>query len=330
MIGAYRITVANATGKYEFTIRRNITIIKGDSASGKTILVNMIRDYVLNGPDSGVSLSCAIPCRVIDGNTWEDQLATISDSIVFIDEGNPFISSTDFASYVKAGNNYYVLVTREKLVNLPYSVEEIYGIKSSGKYNSLEPVYHEMYHIYEEYTCDLPAGEQLKPDIIITEDSNAGYDFFQTALETIHSNLTCTTAGGKSKLFRTASSADNLSILIFADGAAFGCEMERICELRESGIDLHLYLPESFEWLILDSGVIKDVPRDEIDHAENHADSRLFFSWERYFTDLLTQRTRDTHMAYSKTHLNDYYRHSNIINRILDHIHGIDFGKSED
>ena len=52
---------------------------------------------------------------------------------------------------MREGKNYYVIVTREKLSNLPYSVTEIYGIRSSGKYNDLVPVYYETYHIYEEY-----------------------------------------------------------------------------------------------------------------------------------------------------------------------------------
>jgi hypothetical protein len=151
MTGAYHTQAANAACKYELNIKRNITILKGDSATGKTVLVDMIRDYVLNGADSGITLNCDIPCRVIEGNTWKEQLAPISGSIVFIDEGNPFVSSDEFAHYVREGKNYYVIVTREKLSNLPYSITEIYGIHSFGKYNDLVPVYHETYHIYEEY-----------------------------------------------------------------------------------------------------------------------------------------------------------------------------------
>jgi hypothetical protein len=42
-----------------------------------------------------------------------------------------------------------VIVTRESLETLPISVDEIYGIKSSGKYGGLEPVYQEFYKVYE-------------------------------------------------------------------------------------------------------------------------------------------------------------------------------------
>ena len=68
----------------------------------------------------------------------------------FIDEGNAFIYTTEFARAVQQSNNYYVIVTREGLVNLPYSVEEIYGIRESGKYASIKRTYNAFYHIYDK------------------------------------------------------------------------------------------------------------------------------------------------------------------------------------
>lgn len=166
MVGAYHIIVQNANVKYEFDINRNITILKGDSATGKTVLVDMIREYALNGADSGISVSSELSCRVVEGNTWQEQIHGISGSIVFIDEGNRFVVSEDFANEVQAGKNYYVIVTRESLANLPYSVTEIYGIHSSGKYESLEPVYHEMYRIYDKEIEDY-SKNPIKPDFLI-------------------------------------------------------------------------------------------------------------------------------------------------------------------
>lgn len=43
-----------------------------------------------------------------------------------------------------------LLVAREGLATLPYSVEEIYGIRDSGKYGSLKRTYNELYHLYGE------------------------------------------------------------------------------------------------------------------------------------------------------------------------------------
>ena len=57
MKGSYEISVQNNKVKYQFTIRRNITVIQGNSATGKTTLVDLIREYQMNPIDSGISLS---------------------------------------------------------------------------------------------------------------------------------------------------------------------------------------------------------------------------------------------------------------------------------
>lgn len=150
MNGAHHLVIRSAHLKYELDIIRNITIIQGDSATGKTTLAEMIREYTLNGTDTGITLSCDVNCRLLEGNTWKEQLFLIHNSIVFIDEGNRFVSSVEFAEEVKKSDNYFVIITRESLHTLPYSVTEIYGIHSSGKFNSLEPVYHSLYRIYSE------------------------------------------------------------------------------------------------------------------------------------------------------------------------------------
>ena len=80
---------------------------------------------------------------------WKDVLTLVSGSIVFIDEGNSFIKSRDFAEVVRNSSNYYVIVTREPLTELPYSINEIYGIRTSGRYRFPEQVYHEFYPLYD-------------------------------------------------------------------------------------------------------------------------------------------------------------------------------------
>lgn len=148
MRGTYSVLVENRRLQYKFNIRRNITIIRGDSATGKTTLIEMIQDYNDNGPESGVFLQCDKPCVTLSGRYWQSELTAIHDSIVFIDEGNRFVLSEEFAKQIKTTNNYYVIVTRERLENIPYSVEEIYGIRSSGKYGTLRQSCYEFYSIY--------------------------------------------------------------------------------------------------------------------------------------------------------------------------------------
>lgn len=148
MRGKHRVIVSTKRLKYDFEIRKNLTIIRGDSATGKTTLVDMIQEYVNNPTGSPVDLTCDKKCYVLEGALWKGQLAEITDSIVFIDEGNDFIKTEEFAREIQKTDNYYVIVTRESLPALPYSVEEIYGIRTSGKYGTLKQSYHELYRIY--------------------------------------------------------------------------------------------------------------------------------------------------------------------------------------
>lgn len=148
MTGKHKIIVSTKRLKYEFELRCNITIVRGDSATGKTTLIDMIRDFV-NHPDATpVQLICDKKCYVLEGVLWKAQLSEMTDSIVFIDKGNEFVKAVEFASEIQKTDNYYVIVTREPLQSLPYSVEEIYGIWTSGRYGTLKQSYHEFYRLY--------------------------------------------------------------------------------------------------------------------------------------------------------------------------------------
>lgn len=324
MKGIHHLIVQNGNLKYEFDIRRNITILKGDSATGKTTLVEMIQEYVVNGMDSGVNLSCDVPCRVLTGNLWEEQLSNTENSIVFIDEGNRFIKTVEFARAIQRSGNYYVIVTRESLEMLPISVDEIYGIKSSGKYGSITPVYHEFYHIYD-------LGKQEKypicPGKIIVEDSNSGYDFFRN----IMGNESCISANGKSNIYHILCDLEpDCDTLIIADGAAFGSQMNRIERLVKKNKRLHLFLPESFEWLLLQSGIFRNAQiKDMLLHVAEFVESKQYFSWEQFFTDYLIRISQDSYLQYSKKKLNRSYLQSTIKEQILKSVHGIVFGKTE-
>ncbi len=174
MKGSHRIIVESRKVKYDFIIKRNITILTGDSGSGKTVLIDLIHDYRRYGADSGVQLSCDRACRTIDSEDWERELKEISDSIIFIDEGNRFLKSKKFAELVQGSDNYFVIATREKLPTLPYSINEIYGFRESGKFHNTRQTYNELYHLYGE----ISAETTIVPQMIITEDSNSGYQFF--------------------------------------------------------------------------------------------------------------------------------------------------------
>ena len=109
MKGKYKVTVRNNKLNYEFEIKRNITIIQGDSATGKTTLINMLRQAENLGDSSGVDVISDVSCRVLEVINWELILQNTTRTIFFIDEENAFLNTEEFASKVRGSDNYFVL-----------------------------------------------------------------------------------------------------------------------------------------------------------------------------------------------------------------------------
>ena len=302
MKGSYQIIIQNRRIRYDFTIRRNITIIRGDSASGKTQLIELLLAFERRNGDSGVTLSCDKACVVLGENRWEENLKLIHDSIVFIDEGADYVATDLFSRAVAASDNYYVIITRHALPNLPYSVEEIYGIRISEKYAGLKQTYNEFYHLYGN------VGEDSVEDVqsVIVEDSNAGFAFFS---EAVNHSVSISSANGKSSIPESVRCLPEEEIvLVVADGAAFGSEMERMERLILTGRRIAMYLPESFEWIILRSGLIEDGEVEAVLACpEKTIDSAEYLSWEQFFTAFLVKKTEGTYLKYSKSRLNPAY-----------------------
>lgn len=302
MRGTYEIKVSNVNVSFTLELERNITILSGDSATGKTTLIEMLRDFEENGRSSGVTVHCKRPCRVLTNADWEYRLNGIRDSIVFLDEGNSFVKSEAFARAIQNSSNYYVIVTRESLYQLPYSVNAILKLKTTGRRGK---TYVRAYPQYD-HLAD-PVGEISRIQEIVTEDSNAGHEMFEHIATKNH--ISCISAQGKSNVFSQLVNRTADRVLVIADGAAFGSELEKIYQLMEAQPNkITLYLPESFEWLVLRSGILgSQTPKEILEHPSDNIESSHYFSWEQYFTDLLIQLTHDTVLHYSKNRLNPSY-----------------------
>lgn len=314
MKGKHRIVVRNRRVQFTLELERNITVIRGDSATGKTTMLGMLRDYEEQGTQSGVTVQCDAPCRILTSRNWEDQLRHIRDSIVFVDEGNAFVSSQEFAQVICGSSNYYVLITRENLYQLPYSVGAVLKLRITNccrkrTYNKAYPYYGVLQH---------SAREIDRSDCILTEDSNSGYQMFSKIAEQHH--VHCESAGGKSNIFACLRKETDRKTLVVADGAAFGAEMEKIYRFMELNPNqVTLYLPESFEWLILKSGLVRNAElADILENPAEYIDSAKYFSWEQFFTELLIRLTNEqNYMRYRKQNLASFYLQAENIQKVI-------------
>ncbi len=277
----------------------------------------MLRQAENLGESSGIDVISDVPCKILEGSNWKIILENSAGNIFFTDEEGSFVNTEEFASMIRESDNYFVLITRENLYNLPYSADEIYGLHESGKYNDTRKVYQQMYHIYS-----IEEKFPIEPEKIIVEDSNSGYEFFKNI--SAEKNIACLSAGEKSNIFSLLKKQSSEEICVIADGVAIGPEMNRLYKETLKKKNIHLYLPESFEWLILSSGLISDKDiKTMLEEPENYIDSTEYFSWERFFTKLLVTRTEETYLKYSKSKLNSNYLHEKNKERIVNMMQGI-------
>ncbi len=311
MVGKYEIEIYNNRVHYALIVKRNITILQGYSATGKTELIRLISDYEQNGVSSGITVISDATCTVLTSVDWELRLSRLEKHIVFIDETASFLKTQRFAELVRGSDNYFVIVTREDLEQLPYSVDEIYGLRNvsdSAKYKSFKKVYNEMYNLY-----NFNLSIKKKPLMVVTEDSNSGFECFHLLYGDI-----CKSAGGKSNIYNIIRTANVDKILIIVDGAAFGSEISKVLRyLEASGKECVIYAPESFEYILLKAGII-DVPVRVLGETYAYADSCKYMSWEEFFTDYLVQKTQGSVYQYSKARLKEAYRTKGTLNKVID------------
>lgn len=319
MRGSYWFRAKSKKVVFEFSIRRNITVIKGDSATGKTTLLHILYEYLRSGKQSGYSVStnAAYYVYIRDevGRDWKETLYPLKNTVIFIEENNEFVFTKEFAAFVKKSGNYFVLVSRAPLKMLPYSIHEIYEIITDGKRTDIKESYHEFKEVYSNY----PILENNKVQNVVTEDSNSGYQFWTHAFKDSH----VTSSKGNGNLIKRVKSLRSGDILVIADGAAFGPLIESCLSSFQTQTDcrISLWLPESFEYLILKSGVLKSERVMQIlENTSEYVECEEYESWESFFTDLLITTAADGVGKYSKHTLNPYYLQEWVVKKIKEQL----------
>lgn len=312
MKGKFHFRVESDNLLFEFDIKRNITILQGYSASGKTTLLEILLQYLRNGESSGYSVETDANYYVFMQEptlgTWHDELEKLHDTIIFVEENNQFVMSRDFAGYVGRSGNYFVIVNRPSIGCLSYSTKEIYTLQSKpSSENDTKQIYHfEPVYPKEKLVCTDTGNIDDMFELVITEDTNAGFRFFKNWLTTESTEVIA--AGGNSKIITELKNSENSYILCIADGAAYGAYIKEIYEYAETATEnVVIFVPESFEYLLLKSGVITfDDSEKVMDSTYDFVDCSLYVSWERFFTAIAIEHSDRTN-KYRKNTKKSFY-----------------------
>lgn len=309
MVGNQKFYLRVGKKIFDLILERNITIIKDNSATGKSTLIRYIQNHIIavkNTGQSDVKIKCDKPFYVLNALNWDDAYVNTEkykDSIIFIDEGNKFLTTVEFARFVDETMSFFVLITRETCGSLAYSVNSVCELECKNDVYKLKSKYNtEDFNLLEI------------PQLIITEDSESGFTFFNS----ISKDIKCKSAGNNSNIINTVLDSDqNLLLLIICDSAAFGAHYELLLKSIQD-YNYKLFMPESFEYLILNSGLFTDeLTQNILKNPGEYIDSDDYLTWERFFTNHLCKISKNTRLYYSKNKLNENYLESDTMCKIL-------------
>lgn len=323
MKGKIGVELFNDQLRYEFFLDRKYSILTGLSGTGKTSLKEMVVNYYEDPTFRQITtLNCQgfdsiATVRVIDKDNFAKFLLETKNCLIILDETD--IDNLKLGGYVKelnASDNYFLFITREKLGYLSYSYKSIYKIETD--FTKGVPI-----NRFDTLYKDVKLSN-LKPEVILTEDSKSGYQFFDKT-----SNCAVQSAGSKTRI-KSAIRKEIVkgiysNIYVIADGAAIGSDIRTIVRYLESdkflkgNVEVNIFLPESFEYLLLKTKVF-DIPNleDMLKRTYNYCDARKYISWERFYTSIIEK------VGYTKSKLSDKFLIEEVVSKVYAQIEDLD------
>ena len=302
MKGSFRIQAQTKEAAYDITIRRNITVITGDSGSGKSLL-SIIAERSSVGA-YGYSCVATPNVSVVSpspGEVFRRDMGFYENSIVILDEDVLHRLSFDTISDIlHSSSSYWILITRkmEYLERFQFSVHEIYSLYSDNDVLKLRPYY------------DIPANRLfgyysgMELSGFISEDSNSCFKFFSKVLGDNPIKVSSCGKGGivpKIKEFASHTS----KLIVFLDASAYGPYMTLLFStlvMNAYKDCVCIYFMESFEWFLLHSIMFKeDVKIQELlRNPYDFIESREYMTHEQFYTPYLARVCPKYALRYAK------------------------------
>ena len=169
------VKLGDRSVEYEFDLYDKYTLVKGDSATGKTSLYDLFSTYY-DSPDAvrcqGYNKLRTLP-KTKNLKEMSTALNSNSNFIFIADETHPFLHTIGFEKMLEESDNYFIIMCREKIFkNLSIHIRSIVQIINSGKYHRFSQIY------------TLREGTR-KFTKVITEDSKSGKIFLSQFLSNV-------------------------------------------------------------------------------------------------------------------------------------------------
>lgn len=295
MTGRYEIilTERNHNLTYRLVLDRQVTILKGNSGTGKSTLFNLLERLIkTEGTDNSLHCNMIEKFNTLAPKDWEWQIRRSHNMIFIADEYDTSIVVTKaFAEAVTHSDNYFLIISRSGCLSyLTYSVNSVYEFQATKDGDGTIDSFTRRY---------VNKSQSIVPDYVVTEDEKAGYQMYANIL-----NCPVISAKGKDRIFDTVKPLleGGSTVFVIADGAAFGSGITRLFPTF-SGKDLFVFTPECFEWLVLTYSKFKHLLDDGFYEPWNYCDTKKYISYEPYYYDILKRLCAGLNMNYDKSKL---------------------------
>lgn len=179
MVGRYKLEINGLKVKYKIAIERQITIIKGDSGTGKSTLWKVVSE-ALKG-SKGYSSNMIEKIYTLDElSPWEMLIKTLKNKIIFIDENSRYVYSSDFAEVAQRSDNYFVIISRRSLDNMVYSYKSIYELKTNKNNGICET------ELIYKFRDNIGNNTVNNHNMVICEDRKSGYQMMKLIIDNSH------------------------------------------------------------------------------------------------------------------------------------------------
>ena len=264
--------------RYSMQLRNKFSFVSGNSATGKSTLISLIRRWNILKSSGRISNTKIVSNVDIFAPESLDSLGKTKGALYVFDEYFTDVLRKNKSVLLKSPN--YFLIVDRAYIDLPFGVYDMFEVVSERDNDGY--ISNELMLKFRDMI-----DEDVMFDLAITEDYASGYKFFKNCLV-----IKCKSAKGKTRVVKSVKTSflQNInSILVIVDEVGFGYEFIKLIELcskyRKLGKTVYLWLPKSFEYMLLSSGMFEGIS-DFLRDPYASWDLSKFGTVEQYITHI--------------------------------------------
>lgn len=270
--------------EYNLQLNRRVTIIQGDSGTGKSCLYEIISEKDLDNTTTIQSPKkvISLPIMITDRNSTKKFLKKNTNNIIVIDElctyenYNYLVSDQQLMEDILKYNVWYIIISRDikTIKGLSHSPKEIYEICELQEYTSGNKIVRTLKPKYDLSKVNSKRFKELK-----TEDSGSGLKFFEN-LGIPTNEIKGGSSGVEKELFE--GKLHNKAVIV--DLGNFKYTFESLYNEALLG-NLDIIERECFEEQVLKSSLIttNSVLNEKLAEHLNKINSTDYLTWERCY-----------------------------------------------